>query len=105
MQTDWVPIDACTLPTAAQPLRVREFDDLFSTAAQGMRRVSPTRLTLVLDAAAEPVARDLVARESACCGFFSFTFQPARSDTIVLDVEVPANRTEVLDGLAHRSGL
>jgi len=37
----WVPVDACTLPTREQPLRLAEFDELFAST---LRAVSaPTR--------------------------------------------------------------
>ena len=38
---DWAP-DACTLPTVERPLRVAEFDDLF-TAVRRSERPQPTR--------------------------------------------------------------
>jgi hypothetical protein len=52
-QLDWVPA-ACTLPTAEQPLRVAEFDDLFATSVRAVDRVGPT--VLRLDAVAARVA-------------------------------------------------
>ena len=99
----WAPVDACTLPTEAQPLRVAEFGDLFAFSVRGMVRVSATLLRLDLDPAAEDAARDLVARESECCGFFSFTFSPADADVLRLDVGVPVSRVDVLDGLAAQA--
>jgi thioredoxin len=99
----WAPIDACTLPTEAQPLRVAEFGDLFAASLRGVLRVSSTRLRLELDAAAEDTVRDLTARETDCCGFFSFSVNSAESDTVWLDVQVPASRVEVLDGLAAQA--
>lgn len=42
--------DACTLPTAQQPLRLAGFDALFATALAVVRRPEPTRLRLILDA-------------------------------------------------------
>jgi thioredoxin len=99
----WAPVDACTLPTAQQPLRVAEFGELFAGSLRGVDRVSATRLRLELKASAEAAARDLAARESDCCGFFSFTFTPAGAATVGLEVEVPANRAEVLDGLAAQA--
>ncbi|WP_063711432.1 MULTISPECIES: thioredoxin family protein [Nocardia] len=53
----WAPVDACTLPTAEQPLRKAEFAGLFSAALRGVQRVSPTLLHLELDATAESTAR------------------------------------------------
>jgi hypothetical protein len=97
----WVPA-ACTLPTAERPLRLAEFDALFATALRGQQRLSPTRLRWRLDPAAEHTARDLTARESACCSFFTFTFAPADGD-LRLDVDVPASQADMLDALAARA--
>ncbi len=97
----WVP-EACTLPTAERPLRRAEFDDLFASAVRGQQRVSPTHLRWGLHPAAEPTARDLTARETECCSFFTFTF--ARADgALQLDVEVPVAYVHVLDALADRA--
>jgi hypothetical protein len=98
----WVPEDACTLPTAAQPLRVAEFDTLFATALRAVERRAPEVLRLVLDATAADRVRDLVARESACCAFFDFHLSSA-GEHVVLDVRVPPARTDVLDGLARQA--
>ena len=97
----WVP-EACTLPTVERPLRLAEFDDLFATALLEQQRLSPTQLMWRLDRAAETVARDLTARESSCCSFFSFTFVPDEG-AARLDVQVPAAQVEVLDALADRA--
>jgi hypothetical protein len=51
MAEDWTP-DACTLPTTERPLRLAEFDDLF-TARLRSDRPAPTRLDLVLPRDAE----------------------------------------------------
>ncbi|MEV2222518.1 hypothetical protein AB0E01_21885 [Nocardia vinacea] len=98
----WVP-DACTLPTMEQPLRVAEFTDLFAAALYRIERIAPTRLRLELAATHEESARDLAARESSCCGFFDFSFVAAGSDAIAMEIEVPANRIAVLDGLADHA--
>jgi hypothetical protein len=97
----WVP-DACTLPTVDRPLRLAEFDDLFATALREQRRLSPTRLRWRLDPAAEATARDLTARESSCCSFFSFAFAPD-AGRLHVDVRVPAAHAAVLDALADRA--
>lgn len=99
----WVPEDACTLPTAERPLRVGEFADLFARSLRGLDRPAPTRLVLRLDEAAEARARDLAARESSCCSFFAFTFAPAAGGVVRLQVDVPAARATVLDGLARQA--
>jgi hypothetical protein len=97
----WMP-EACTLPTVDRPLRLAEFDDLLAAALRGQRRMSPTMLRWDLDPAAEAVARDLTSRESSCCSFFCFTFNPGEQ-ALQLDVEVPPTRVEVLDALAVRA--
>lgn len=97
----WAPA-ACTLPTAERPLRLAEFDDLFATALRGQDRRSPTVLRWRLDPAAEPTARDLTARETACCSFFTFTVTPA-GDALTVEVTVPPAHVPVLDALAARA--
>ncbi|SNY78075.1 hypothetical protein SAMN04244553_1178 [Nocardia amikacinitolerans] len=97
----WVP-DACTLPTAQQPTRIAEFDRLFAESARTARRMGPGRLELVLDPVAEPVARDLAARESSCCSFFSFDFATTEAG-LVMGVGVPDTYADVLDAFAARA--
>ncbi len=98
----WAP-DACTLPTVDRPTRVAEFDDLFRTALHAQERQAPTLLRWHLDPASEPAARNLAARESRCCAFFTFTFSHAGGD-LVLDVGVPDAHADVLTALAERAG-
>jgi hypothetical protein len=100
----WAAVDACTLPTEEQPLREAEFDALFATALKRVERPAPERLRLILDSrtGTASVVRDLVARESSCCSFFDFRLTVA-TDDLVLDVQVPAGRITVLDGLARRA--
>ncbi|TDO30598.1 hypothetical protein EV643_13725 [Kribbella sp. VKM Ac-2527] len=93
---------SCTLPTAERPLRVAEFDDLFRTALRGVNRLAPGAVRLELDPSAESFARDLVARESACCSSFTFTFS-TEDAALLLRVEVPPAQVAVLDGLAARA--
>jgi len=66
----WVP-QACTLPTAERPVRVAEFDRLFTDAVRTADRLSATRLALELDPTPEVAAQTagLVTRETACCSF------------------------------------
>jgi hypothetical protein len=97
----WVP-SACTLPTAEQPLRVAEFDDLFRTAVHGATRTHETHLDLVIAAASEASARDLADRESACCSFFEFSFTPGADGSIVMGIGVPKQYVDVLDALHAR---
>ncbi len=98
----WVP-QACTLPTVEQPLRIAEFDDLFATGLHGLERVAPTRLQLRLAAGVEATARDLTARETNCCSFFTFDYAPGAVGELLLDVTVPDAYVAVLDALAVRA--
>ncbi|WP_035853506.1 hypothetical protein [Cryptosporangium arvum] len=99
----WVP-SACTLPPPEQPQRVAEFDALFAAALRRVERPAPTRLRLVLrDAAGRRAAvEDLAARETSCCAFVTFTLAGADGE-LLLDAEVPAAQTDVLDALAARA--
>lgn len=90
------------MPTVDQPLRLREFDDLFATSLRGLSRVSPTVLRWSLDPVAEQAARDLTTRETECCSFFNFGFS-SPGDVLIVDVEVPAAQVAVLDALATRA--
>jgi hypothetical protein len=111
---DWVPVDACTLPSANQPLRLAEFDDLFPTALRAIeRRVDSGRARLMLaggDDLADRVQR-LTDAETACCSFFTFTLTPlsrseadAADETVLaLDIEVPVARADVLATLIQRA--
>jgi hypothetical protein len=100
----WAP-SACTLPIVERPLRVAEFDELFATALRGQTRLGPTRLQLILDHSdqVEATTRDLIARETACCSFFTFSLTLSSDGQLLLDIQVPANRTGVLEGLAARA--
>lgn len=109
---DRVPVDDCTLPTADQPLRVAEFDDLFATALRVIERPdSSVRARLVLaggDDLADRVRR-LVDAEATCCSFFTFTLTPLPPDrtdgpALALDIEVPVARADVLAALVRRAG-
>lgn len=44
----WADVEACTLPTADRPLRVAEFDDLFTTSLRSIDQPSDTYAHLVL---------------------------------------------------------
>jgi hypothetical protein len=99
----WADVDACTLPTLDRPLRVAEFDDLFASVT-AVERPSPTllRLDLAGDDDLLGTARDLAARETACCSFFTFTVTRA-PDGVRMDVAVPDARVDILDALAERA--
>ena len=107
---DWVPVDACSLPTAEQPLRVAEFDDLFATSLTAVARppgAAPrARLLLAGDAELRERVQRLAAAETACCSFFAFTVTPlpgGDDGTVVLDIEVPAAHADVLTALVDRA--
>jgi hypothetical protein len=100
--TSWIP-ESCTLPTAEQPLRAAEFDELFASALRGIARTAPTTVELQLDACAEALARSLAEREAACCSFFTFTFSPDPAGQLLLEVTVPAAHIAVLEGLVSRA--
>jgi hypothetical protein len=95
-QDDWAP-DACTLPTSERPLRVAEFGDLFGHVLRWTRS-EKTRLDLVLPSGIEAAARDLAQRESECCSFFTFEFEPV-DDNIVMHICVPPSQVLVLDAI------
>ena len=95
--TAWVP-QACTLPTAEQPLRVAEFDDLLAAAIGAPTRRGPERLEIVLAPGTLAAVRDLVARESACCTFFAFGVRET-AEGVLLDVGVPAAQVGILDAM------
>ncbi|MDG9709449.1 hypothetical protein [Streptomyces sp. DH10] len=101
--TTWVP-QSCTLPTAEQPLRVAEFDALFAERLASSSRPDRLRLELVLTGGEglEETVRDLVARESGCCSFFTFTATPGPEE-IRLHVEVDGAHEAVLDALHERA--
>ncbi|MEU0403589.1 hypothetical protein ABZ318_25810 [Streptomyces sp. NPDC006197] len=99
----WVP-QSCTLPTEERPLRVAEWDALFSERLASASRPEPLRLRLALTGGpgVEERVRDLVARESGCCSFFTFTTTPGEG-LIGLDIEVDPAHGTVLDALAART--
>jgi hypothetical protein len=98
---EWIPVDACTLPTTAQPLRLAEFDALFTAALRDVERVAPDRLLLSFAPRVEAEVRDLLARESACCSFFAFSVEAG--EDLLVEVAVPERHRDVLDGLAVRA--
>jgi hypothetical protein len=98
--------DACTLPTVEQPLRLAEFGALFAAGVRHIDTLSPThaRLHLTGPVGLEATVRDLTARETECCSFFTFTTTRLPADdgeAVTLDVEVPAPYADVLASLAR----
>ena len=96
--------DACTLPTAEQPLRIAEWDDFFATAVIGADRTAAQQARFRLRPDAELAARaaDLTVRETLCCSFFSFGLI-ASGGGLELTVTVPAAQTPVLDALLEQA--
>ena len=95
--------DACTMPTAERPLRLAEFDDLFATSVRAVeRRDGDVRMRLTGAEGLTDRVRDLAARETECCSFFTFTVE-GTDDDLVLDVSVPPARQEILEALADRA--
>lgn len=96
--------EACTLPTVDRPLRIAQFDELFAASVRDVRRAEPSRLSLRLTATPEVASRtaELVAKETACCSFFSFTLT-ATAGALSLDIAVPAAHIAVLDAMAVRA--
>jgi hypothetical protein len=88
----------CALPTIEQPLREREFGDLFASSLRGDHQLTPTRTDLTLEPASETRARNLAARESSCCSFFTFAFESA-SDSVTMRITVPEQHATVLEAL------
>lgn len=99
----WVP-QACTLPTAAQPLRLAEFDALFAADVTDVRRVSADTAVLTLRPQPAVAARaaDLAVRETGCCSFFEFTLA-ATGGQLGMQIRTPAAQTEVLDAVVGRA--
>ena len=111
----WVPVDSCTLPTAEQPLRVAEFDELFATSLRDARPSAngapQARLLLGGDDTLPSRVQRLADAETSCCSFFTFTVtrldaekaHPTGETLVALDVEVPAAQADVLDALVRRA--
>ncbi|MEW2083919.1 hypothetical protein [Streptomyces sp. NPDC005283] len=101
----WVP-QSCTLPTEERPLRVAEWDALFSERLTALSRPQPLRLRLDLadGPGVEDRVRDLVEREGGCCSFFAFTITPGQ-DRIHLEISVEAAHETVLEAIAARTGI
>ncbi|HEX8078596.1 MAG TPA: hypothetical protein VF557_00150 [Jatrophihabitans sp.] len=99
----WAPA-ACALPTEEQPLRIAEFDTLFSRHVQQVRREGTTRLLLALSSGPEvaATAAALAVRESRCCSFFTFDLRITDS-ALTLVVSTSDAHAGVLAALADRA--
>jgi hypothetical protein len=101
----WVPVDACTLPTVEQPVRVAEFDALFAETLTRVERASVASAQFMLSGskALAERAQSLADRETGCCSFFGFSITPAGPDSVVMEVAVPSERAELLTALVRRA--
>ena len=99
----WVPA-ACTLPTAEQPLRRAEFDDLFAEDVIRVNQMSALEVRFELRADSEVAARAacLAAKETGCCSFFTFGLT-ITDGTISMAVSTEPAHAAVLAGLGARA--
>ena len=76
-------------------------DELFAAVTRPPLRRTPDRLEIVLAVGTAGRARDLAARETECCSFFTFDVREV-SDRVVLEVGVPPAQVAVLDAVQAR---
>jgi hypothetical protein len=95
---------ACTLPTVQQPLRAKEFDDLFRDAVTAVHRLDGGRVRLMLrpDPTVAGRAADLAVRETQCCSFFEFAVT-ATGGQLTLNITAPPEQIAVLDAVVDRA--
>jgi hypothetical protein len=101
----WADLEACTLPTAERPLRLVEFDDLFTTALRSIERNGDTRARMLLagDGGLAERTQRLADAESSCCSFFTFGVTSLDESQVAFDVEVLPAYADVLAGLVARA--
>lgn len=101
----WVDVAACTLPTAERPLRLAEFDKLFTTSLRSIERTdaNAVRMLLAGDPGLAERTQALADAESTCCSFFTFGVTPLEDGHVAFDVLVPTAYVEVLGGLVDRA--
>ena len=99
----WAP-EACTLPTQQRPLRIAEFDELFTEEVSEVQRTAPDLALLYLrpEPAVAARAADLSVRETGCCSFFEFSLV-ATGGHLTLQVRTPPEHVAVLDALVERA--
>jgi len=97
-------IPACTLSDTARLARATEFSQLFTETIRRVERPAATRLRLELEPGPAPAGRtaELIAAETECCSFFTFTLT-ATAGSLALEVTVPEEQAAVLDALAQRA--
>lgn len=101
---------SCNLDEQGADHRNVEFADVVERGLRDRKR-TPGGIRLTFDRKTEGLEediRELVRRESQCCGFFSFDVVVGDGD-IVLDVTAPAGKSPYLDALyraihPHRRG-
>ncbi|TFC01517.1 hypothetical protein E3O42_10420 [Cryobacterium adonitolivorans] len=96
-ELNWAPT-SCTIPTVEQPLREEEFAALFRDALTGIVRSDATTAVFRLHSECKGRARDLAARETSCCSFFTFAFDD-RDGELAMTITVPEAQTMVLTAL------
>ncbi|WP_138733390.1 hypothetical protein [Modestobacter excelsi] len=101
---DWVPVDACTLPTADQPLRMAEFDDLFTAVERPAGATVGARLLLAGDAGLPERVQRLADAETSCCSFFTFTVTSLPGDDAATAGTRSAASSERQPGRCGRPG-
>ena len=101
----WAP-SSCTLPTVERPLREQEFERLFASSLRGVTRTSATSADFAVAPGRAAIARDLAARETSCCFFFTFDIRDDGgvgdgADGGVMAVTVPPAHAAVLEALVR----
>lgn len=95
--------DACTMPTAERPLRLAEFDDLFTCNLTRLTtRQDGVHMELRGDPGLYDRVKDLATREATCCSFFMFIVEGTEAH-VDLSISVPPTRRDILDALAARA--
>jgi hypothetical protein len=95
--------DACTMPSAERPLRLAEFDDLFTSSLTRLTAdETGVRMHLHGGAGLRDRVRGLTDRETRCCSFFLFSVDGSDAE-VVLGITVPLARRDILDALAARA--
>jgi hypothetical protein len=96
-----IPI-ACSLTPAGAQSQAGEWRALLREVVTGVRRPSPTTLSLRLreDPGQLAAVVALAQREKACCPFFGFAIEIG-ADSLALQVSVPPDAVSILDGFAQ----
>jgi hypothetical protein len=97
-------IQSCTLSSTDRLARAAEFSQLFAATVRHLERPEPTQLRLELEPGPGAASRTaaLMATETECCSFFTFTLTAA-AGSLILEVAVPETHTAALDALADRA--